>query len=290
MNLCSAALFYLATLLLHDAAARHAHQAFAFAFVRYLLGALLFAPFFLRSTSRSWPRAFTWSRSIFNAAAVGCFYYSVEMGGPARANVLNMTYPAFVAVLAGPMLGERPGGGTLLLIGVAMLGALVHAWRPGSLGFSEADLWGLASGALAGFAIASLRGAARESSAEIILFWMFTVGALLTAPLALMQLSALLDAALWLWILPAALAGVAGQWLLTVSYRSLDASIGSVLSMARIPIAVFCGLFFLNESIGMAAGLGAALILLSNVLLAFGRKRAKNGSTPPATAPSGSIE
>lgn len=290
LNLGSAALFYLATALLHHAATIAPGQAFPFAFTRYLLGAMVFAPAFFRTKRSLFPSSFIVRRSIFNVAAVACFYYSVELGGAARANVLNMTYPVFVALLAGPMLGERPQRSTLLLAAIAVVGAFLHSWSPGGAPPGPADFWGLASGLLAGFAVASLRGAARESGADVILFWMFLLGVLVLAPLAWPNRAVFARAELWPWLACAAAAGVAGQWMLTLSYRSLDASIGSILSTARIPIAVAAGALVLDEPASWGAIAGAGMVLLSNVLLAFRRKRENNGTPLRVQTPGGQSE
>ena len=70
------------------------------------------------------------------------------------------------------------------------------------------------------------------------------------------------------FVLGSASCGILGQWTLSISYRYLDAPTGSVISASRIPIALFMGALFLGETLGLAAWLGAGLILLSNLLLA----------------------
>ena len=72
-----------------------------------------------------------------------------------------------------------------------------------------------------------------------------------------------------IYIFASALCGMAGQWTLSVSYRTLDASSGSVISASRIPIALIVGAIALGEAFAWQPWLGAALILASNVLLAL---------------------
>ncbi len=316
LNFASAWAFYVATVWLHlgtgitngDANL----PASFYAFTRYALGFAVFGTAFAcsaylarraendsRSNDASDPgrsgrlhaRRFLIARGLFNLMALLCFYQSVAAGATGTANVLNMTYPAFVAMLAGPLLGERPDRRTLQLVTLAVSGVLLLIFvvpeqnlaggaaglsLPGGFALRQpgaADLWGIASGLAAGFAIVSLRGAARVAGPIEILCWMFGIGTLALLPVhlgdawQLMVAPGDLPREVW-FVLGSASCGILGQWTLSISYRYLDAPTGSVISASRIPIALFMGALFLGETLGLAAWLGAGLILLSNLLLA----------------------
>lgn len=188
---------------------------------------------------------------------------------------MNMTYPAFVAALSGPLLKEAPGWKTITALIICMAGIGFHLIDPdtGSISFEQGDVWGLASGILASFAILALRGAAKVTSAREILIWMFGTGSLILFPVVFGQFR-LLTAYDALFLLGSAALGVSGQWLLTLSYHKLTAPAGSIISTLRIPIALFFGLVFLSETFYLPAWLGAAFIFGANVLLAiFKRNR-----------------
>lgn len=287
MNFASAWAFYLATVVVHGSAVAGRGEGVIFAFARYALGFGLFAILYagrFRAPDRASVK-FIALRAVFNVAAVYCFYRSVELGDPARANILNMTYPLFVAIVAGPLLKERLSLDVWALVGVSVCGILMTLYEPGEDLFSlqAANLWGLASAALAGVSVASLRGAALASDTTEILFWMFGIGVLALSPALApaLQTAPALD---WVALGAASALGVAGQWLLTVSYRSLDAAAGSVISTTRIPIALIMGWLWLGAPIQLMTALGAALITACNVLLAIKAKRGNSGAAPGQTS------
>lgn len=307
LNFGSAWAFYLATVFLHLGGEAGPSSSGFYAFTRYALGFAIFGAYFFLERKRLPPRGpdavrFLILRGVFNLLALLCFYQSVAAGTTGKANVLNMTYPAFVALLAGPMLGERPDLRTVLLVSLAVAGMLFNivdlsqAGGPGVPIVSSADAWGIASGVAAGFAIVSLRGAARVASPVEILCWMFGLGTLALLPFHLPQLA---DFAGRLqagrvppelpYILASAGCGILGQWSLSISYRYLDASSGSVISASRIPIALVAGVLFLGEGLALWPWLGAGLILLSNILLATHRPatastKAIDPESPPAAS------
>lgn len=271
MNLSSALAFYLATVMVHLGTRQNPVSPEFFATVRYLVGFVLFAVIILwqRDFSGRTPLRFVILRSVFNVAAVVCFYRSVVTGETGLANVLNMTYPVFVALLARPLLGEKVSGRVFWLAGLCGSGILLQILgRLGGIITGEAITWGLASGILAALAILSLRGAALIVRPQVILVWMFGIGTLILVPFTTTEWFQT-PVAVWPLILVSALLGVAGQFLLTISYRHLDATAGSIVSSARIPLALVIGLAFLGEPFARLAWSGAALIFLSNLLLAL---------------------
>lgn len=284
LNFASAWAFYLATVFLHLGSDQGELPPTFYAFTRYVLGFGIFGTWFLLERRRLkrdiGAVRFLILRGVFNLLALVCFYQAVAEGTTGKANVLNMTYPAFVAMLAGPMLGERPDKRTILLVSLAVTGMLLNIFDSNG-GFSQpftlrtADLWGIASGVAAGFAIVSLRGAARVASPVEILCWMFGIGTFALLPFNIPEISGLLTPTGGdsipgdlIYIFASAGCGILGQWSLSVSYRYLDASAGSVISASRIPIALAAGVLFLGEGLALFPWLGAGLILLSNILLA----------------------
>ncbi len=284
LNFGSAWAFYLATVFVHQGTSLKWTQPEVYAVLRYFLGFLIFGGLFMARRLRAGPAAgspppmkFLIMRGVFNVTAVLCFYRAVALGAAGKANVLNMTYPAFVALFAGPLLREFPRPRTLLLLLISLVGIALNFHEPltGSRGLDVADLWGIASGISAGLAIVSLRGAAREADPVLILTWMFGMGLIVLLPLSWTGLTAIFGP-LAMYIVPSALMGVLGQWLLTASYGRLPATTGSMISSSRIPIALVFGFLVLNESHSLFSWLGAGLIFVCNLLLAFQNSREKD--------------
>ena len=281
LNLLSALSFYLATVFVHLGLPGSGVSPEFFASVRYLVGFLAFGGLLAltRKDEIRGPLRFVLLRALFNVGAVVCFYRAVALGETGQANVLNMTYPVFVAVLAPPLLGERVSGLVYGLAALCGLGILVHLLDR-LPGFSPTgpEAWGLMSGVLAAFAIVSLRGAARVARAERILAYMFGFGFLSLIPFTLRDWTSA-PATVWPMALGSAACGIAGQYLLTISYSRMDATTGSIVSSARIPMALAAGTLFLSEPFSLSGWLGAALIFASNLLLALlgNRKQPASG-------------
>lgn len=282
LNIASAFFFYGATVAVYrgiDVAGDQSVGALSYAFLRNLIGFLFYLVFFTLNPQKMKFRVppVLFIRAVFNALALFAFYLSVQYGNAGRANVLNMTYPVFVAMLSGPLLAEKPDRMTLIMLGLGMIGLFMH--------FSDAliapqsdqiigDLFGVFSGITAAVAVLALRGAARVAGSSLILLWMFGTGTVLSFPIIMHQIPQMFGAELPFLLLSAA-CGLLGQWTLTESYRNLDATTGSVLSGLRIPIALVSGLLFLDEPTSIMALLGGALIFSGNLLLAFKSSRRK---------------
>lgn len=244
-----------------------------FVFFRFALGFAVFSLVLIvrRQSPLTGDLRFLIFRSIFNVAAVLTFFHAVAEGDTGRANVLNMTYPAFVTLFAGRILGEYPDRRTIILVAVSVAGILMQFHGPYT-GQGITYFWGLASGILAAAAVISLRGAALTAGSPAILFWMFGIGLPLLLPLAWKELSYYSSSVLF-YIMGSAVCGVAGQWLLTESYRSMSATAGSIVSSSRIPIALLIGLFFLAEPFSALSWMGAFLIFICNLLLAVQKNK-----------------
>lgn len=283
LNVASAFFFYGATVAVYHGIAVVGDEsvgALAYAFVRNFSGFIIYLIYFLLHPTRMKFRVppVLFLRGFFNAVALFAFYLSVQFGNAGRANVLNMTYPVFVALLSGPLLGEKPDRITLFTLLLGMLGLFMHF--SDALFIAEApshvagDLFGALSGITAAFAVLALRGAARVASSSLILLWMFGTGSLLSLPLVFQDIPQMFGTE-WPFLLISAACGLLGQYTLTLSYKNLDATTGSVLSGLRIPIAIIIGLLFLDESASVIAILGGALIFSGNLLLAFKSSRSK---------------
>ncbi len=279
MNFVSAILFYFATFFLHQglASTEARLDSGLYILARQALGLMVFGPLFiwhsLSSAHIIKPSRWIFLRCISNLIALIAFYQAVQTGGAGKANVLNMTYPAFVILCAYPLLREIPSIRQILLL-ILCLGGVLFGFSQQQLDglflfhFSTSDLWGLSSGALAGISIVSLRGERRKGTNPIgILFWLFLSGSLASLFLYREQF-ALINTKDISFLILSASCGVTAQLCLTLSYSKLDALTGSIISTSRIPIALFLGSLLLSESFLWNEWLGATTIFIVNLLLA----------------------
>ena len=277
--LCSALLFYLATFFVKLASDSFQVPGSWYMVARFALGLPLFL-FFMRTRGGN-VQSSGWliMRAVFNVVAVIFFIYAAHFGSVVNANVLNMTYPAFVALLSPVFIGEKSSWLTWLAVAAAITGSVIITTGGKSLNFHGADLLGLASGITAGVGVMSLRQIRKTDSTFNVLYYTFLLGTTASVVLATVE-TALLPATplaiysgrFW-WLLSlSGICGVLGQWVFTYGFAYVGAVEGSILSSSRILIALAFGVTYFHESFTIPAAVGATLVLFSNVSLAMGRR------------------
>jgi drug/metabolite transporter (DMT)-like permease len=184
----------------------------------------------------------------------------------AQGNILNMTYPLFIAVFTWIGLREQRDPVAIVLVLAAFAGVwLVLA--PGDMAFSMDSLWGVASGVTASAAIIYLNLSRRYHDTQTILFFMFGMGGILIYVLFHNHIfiPSPLEAS---YLLLCAVFGVAGQYLLTLGFRFVTAVEGGIISSTRILLAALLGpLLVADPHLGLSGWIGALLIFGANVYL-----------------------
>jgi drug/metabolite transporter (DMT)-like permease len=176
----SAFCFYLSTVVIRWSQAEVAIAPSYFVFTRFLLGFLVVCAIMAYRRQPPRPRSYHLlvGRTVFNCVAVYCFYMAVKFTSVAEANILNMTYPVFVALIAWAMLRDQRDPLALVMVVVAFAGIwLILA--PGKIDFKTANLWGLASGLTASLSMTYLNVSRQYHDTNTVLFFMFGLGALL---------------------------------------------------------------------------------------------------------------
>jgi len=197
-----------------------------------------------------------------------CLFAALTMIPLAQVNTINLTAPMFVTVLAMVFLGERIHAFRWTALGIGLCGAMIITlphlnWRQGkplgiALAFGAALFTGLAM-------IFLRRMSAREHAITITFYFMLTatVCSLLTAPFG--------------WIIPnekqlllmilTGLFGVAGQLLMTFSYRYAEASTIAPLDYSGLILSVALGMLLFNEQPDWSLWLGAPLIITAGLII-----------------------
>jgi drug/metabolite transporter (DMT)-like permease len=211
-------------------------------------------------------------RSMTNCISVYFFYTAVSVTTVAEANILNMTYPLFVAVFAWIFYKDRrdiQATATLLIA----TGGVWLVLSPGGVGIDIDNTWGLMSGIFGAGAIIYLNLSRQHHDTHTILLFMFGLGAL--AIFIFFHQSIF-----WpspkeaFFLLLCGASGVAGQYLLTLGFRYVTAVEGSVISSSRILMAAVLGPYLAADpALGIFGWIGAVLIFGTNVFLALRRVR-----------------
>ena len=209
-------------------------------------------------------------RTLFNCVAVYCFYSAVELTSVAEANILNMTYPVFVAVISWALLRQQRDPVALAMVAVAFAGIWLIL-SPGKIDFKLANLWGLASGLSASCSMTYLNVSRQYHDTNTVLFFMFGLGGLLIFAVFHGEFFRPNSAEFYYLGLCAA-SGVAGQFFLTIGFRYVTAVDGSIISSMRIFLAALLGPFVVGELPLNATGwMGALLLFGANAVLAVRR-------------------
>lgn len=269
----SALCFYLSTAIISWGQGRVTIAASYYVFARFLFGFLIVSASML--VQRQKPRCthlhYIIGRTVTNAIAVYCFYKAVELTSVASANILNMTYPLFVALFSWFML---PAQRDRSAVGI-VLAASVGIWLildPGSIGTGWGEIWGLLSGLTAGISIIYLNLSRQFHDSQTILFFMFGPGALMMALLCRHELF-WPNSQEFLYLLSCSIAGVLGQYLLTYGFLYVTAVEGAVISSSRILMAALLGPVLVADPPLTYTGLiGALIIFAADIVLAIRKK------------------
>jgi len=266
----SAFCFYLATLIIRWASPFVVISSAYFVFSRFLLGFLVVATTMILRKQRLHPKRYHFliGRTVANTIAVFCFYKAVEMGSVAEANILNMTYPLFVALFSWFFLRNQRDVFSLLIVAVAFAGIWL-VLSPGEIKIRWENLWGLCSGITAAAAIIYLNISRRYHDSQTILFFMFGLGTIL-------MLVFFHKAIFWpnptelFFLFGCSVAGVLGQYLLTYGFLYVTAVNGSIISSSRILLAALLGpLLVADPHLTLGGWCGALLIFSANAVLAL---------------------
>ena len=269
--LLSAICFYLSTATIRWAQMRGIHPNPSFyVLTRLLLGFVIVTSLLCFRRRSPHPRNYTLliGRAVANSVAVYCFYQAVQTTTVSNANILNMTYPIFVALITWGFLPEQRDDRMMVALLAAFAGIVLILY-PGEMTFNHNHLWGLASGISAALAIVCLNLSRKVHDSETVLFYMFGIGSLMVYA-GFHQHMVIRQAGDVVYLLTCGAFGIAGQYLITLGFRYISAVEGSIISSTRILIAAFVGpLIAIDPALSTKGWLGALLIFMSNVYLAL---------------------
>lgn len=230
----SAMFFYISTVFVRWAKAEVAIDASFFVFFRFMLGFLIICASL--SVQRKGLKALRYDlligRAVFNCIAVFCFYKAVVLTTLAEGNILNMTYPIFIAVFSWVFLKEQRDSFSILMA-VAAFSGIWLILSPEKMQPDINNLWGLMSGMSASAALLYLNFSRQYHDTETILFYMFGLGSVIMYVLFHKEIFVPNAEELY-YLMLCALFGVAGQYLLTVGFRYVTAVEGAIISSSRI--------------------------------------------------------
>ncbi len=265
----------------------HPLWATAFIFVLSTLGVLAWRPAGFRAFAQT---PLLWLLLVSSGLTNIGFNWAVTSGDVVRVVLLFYLMPAWVVLLAWPLLHERPGPAALLCLGLAMAGVAIVLKTPEApwpLPANLPDWLGLMSGFSFGLTNILLRKLA-DTPEPSRMIAMFGGGALLSVATAVVgvclgQISAP-PAATPDWLLIAAgisLAYLAGNLALQYGAARLSANTTALIMLTEVIFASVSASWLGAGTITARTLAGGALILLASLLSVVAFKR-----PPSFTAPS----
>ncbi len=203
-------------------------------------------------------------RGIFNTTSVIFFFLGVQYTTVSNTNLLNMTYPVFVFIIAPFITGERIQRDLLIFLIFVVTGIYLTVIPAGSnfAAVNRGDIYALLSGITAGFGISYLREARKSDSTQTILLYMFAIGSTI-AGLLIFNDFILPGKKYIIDIFIVAILSYFGQVLITAGYKHISATAGSIVSSSRIVFGIMLGVIFFSEPLTARIISGSLLIILS---------------------------
>lgn len=218
---------------------------------------------------------------ICGALLQASWAYAVSLIDVGVAVVLNYTAPAWAALFAWPLLGERINRqkGIALLLTTAGVALIARIFDAQFLSLNVVGLlWGLVSGVLYGLYGIFIRRALKRYSFWTITAYTFASGALFlwatqlvvssdrVSPSRMVSTLAQPGAVLWLVILALG-PTLAGHTLFAFGLRFLEATVATILATIEPVMATLWAALFLGESLTWPQVVGGALVIAGVVAL-----------------------
>jgi len=220
-------------------------------------------------------------RALSGLAAMYLYFYALNHLHLADALLLNYTSPVFIAVFAVLWLKEEWTLNRRLALGLIIVG-LALLFRPSADLVSLAGLLGLASGALAGLALTTVKRLSDSDDPVSIVIWFALISSVISAVPLLWNFQWPQGMA-WAWLLAVGLFGSIGQLGLTAAYRRAPVTQVSPMGYTGILFAGLLGFLLWNETPDIAGLTGMLFIIAAGVAVA--RERATPATQPPSGVP-----
>lgn len=253
----------------------HALQTVA---VRYA-GAFLITACFLNPWTR--PGILRSSRPGLQVVRALCVFGSSLCGFTALKTlpipvVTSVTFaaPLIVAVLAGPLLGEKLGPRRAVAVVVGFIGVLVIT-RPGTAGFQPGMGLALTAALTNAAYFLITRVLSRHDASETTHFYTGLIGTLVALPLALPVWQTPASGQVWLVIGFFAVVGASAHWLLILAHKYAPASTLSPFFYAQLLFGTLLGAVIFGQLPDRWTILGGGIVIASGLYLLY-RERVRH--------------
>jgi drug/metabolite transporter (DMT)-like permease len=213
-------------------------------------------------------------RSTFTFISTVCNFIALKYLQLVETLSIMFSTPLIVALLAGPILGERIGRGRLVAIGVGFVGVLVIT-RPGLGGMHPAALLSLMGAVTYALYNLTTRMLASTDSPATTTFYSTLAGLVLMTPLLPLFWDAPTSPLTWTLLMMTGAFGALGHWLLIIAHARAPAAILSPFIYTQVVWMLALGYVLFGDWPDPWTFAGAGIVIASGLYLLY-RERARN--------------
>lgn len=250
--------------------------------VRYI-GSFLLVGMFLNPrtkpgvvrTRRPWLQV---ARAACLVVSTVCAFTSLRYLRITELTSISFSSPLLVAVLAGPMLGERIGPRRVVAVIVGFIGVLIVT-RPGTESMHPAVFLALLAAVANAFYSISTRLLAAHDGPETTMLYTGLVGTVLTLPLVPFIWETPKEPLVWVVMVLLSVFAAAGHWLLILAHRRAPASALAPFYYVQLLGAALVGAVVFGEIPDRWTIVGGAVVMSSGLYLVY-RERVRHKPVP----------
>jgi drug/metabolite transporter (DMT)-like permease len=204
------------------------------------------------------------ARNLIHYGAQLGWFFALTLIPIGQVVAIEFTMPIWTAILAASFLGERITGWKAAAIVLGLVGVVIIV-RPATGEINPGQLIALAAAVGFGISMALVKSLTRTESALSVIFWMAVVQ-LVAGFVPTLYVWVWPSASVWGWLVVIAICGTFSHYCLTSALRYADATIVVPMDFLRVPLTATVGWLLYSERLDLFTVLGAAMILLGNLL------------------------
>jgi drug/metabolite transporter (DMT)-like permease len=204
------------------------------------------------------------ARNLIHYGAQLGWFFALTLIPIGQVVAIEFTMPIWTAILAASFLGERITGWRAAAIVLGLVGVVVIV-RPATGEVNPGQLIALAAAVGFGISMALVKSLTRTESALAVIFWMAVIQAA-AGFIPTLYVWAWPSAYAWGWMVVIAICGTFSHYCLTSAMRYADATIVVPMDFLRVPLTATVGWLLYSERLDLFTVLGAAMILVGNLL------------------------
>jgi len=204
------------------------------------------------------------ARNLIHYGAQLGWFFALTLIPIGQVVAIEFTMPVWTAILAASFLGERITSWRAAAIVLGLVGVVVIV-RPATGEVNPGQLIALAAAVGFGISMALVKSLTRTESALAVIFLMAVIQAA-AGFIPTLYVWAWPSAYAWGWMVVIAICGTFSHYCLTSAMRCADATIVVPMDFLRVPLTATVGWLLYSERLDLFTVLGAAMILVGNLL------------------------